>query len=236
MRNFAVPAAIATLCGIGINVVGNSLQEVWPNAPHLVWLIIFIFGVLMTMALPIWLIWEFVFPVVGLRPTPAEMIAMAPNQSNSGSAPSRTLVDAETFFSPTVTQGPSPSGWKEDFNIWLPNAAHYIICRKWLGKSERNESAEALLIGMSTALGEIRKEAGKGRLQIEGKSDAHGLPKIIPAEFWDDHQFSLQSALAKASLATTEKHPHAPSADNIRYAELKVKKSQVEAIWPSASI
>lgn len=66
MRNYFKPAVYLSLCGLGFDIVGNSLAQTFPNAPHLVWVIIFWSGVLFTFALPVWLIasgasWIFVF-------------------------------------------------------------------------------------------------------------------------------------------------------------------------------
>jgi hypothetical protein len=53
-RHFAIPAAISTVAGVGIDMVGNSLDHFWPDAPHWLWNAIFVLGTVMMMAFPLW--------------------------------------------------------------------------------------------------------------------------------------------------------------------------------------
>ena len=54
-----IPAAFTTAAGLGLDIVGNTLAQVWPTAPYEVWLALFLAGVILTLALPAWLIWNF---------------------------------------------------------------------------------------------------------------------------------------------------------------------------------
>lgn len=56
MQKLPWGAIAATASGIGIDVVGNSLAQVWPKAPHLLWVLIFVVGTGLTAVLPIWAI------------------------------------------------------------------------------------------------------------------------------------------------------------------------------------
>lgn len=56
-ETFLIPAVITTLAGLGVDTVGNSLDKIWPDAPHIVWLMIFSGGTLMMLALPAWLVY-----------------------------------------------------------------------------------------------------------------------------------------------------------------------------------
>ena len=74
LPRFAVPAAVATVSGIGLDLMGNILPAWWPDAPHYVWTgLIWISGAMIA-AFPIWLIWAVVcwFQSRGYQPASVE--------------------------------------------------------------------------------------------------------------------------------------------------------------------
>jgi hypothetical protein len=55
VSKFAIPAFIATMAGIGIDVMSNMLQPYWPDAPHWVFGFLFWLGFALTaIPLPLW--------------------------------------------------------------------------------------------------------------------------------------------------------------------------------------
>jgi hypothetical protein len=72
---FAVPAFVATIAGIGLDLMGNILPQAWPDAPHYVWTILLAISFLMISAFPIWLFWWLLRWLLGKSSVSANRIA-----------------------------------------------------------------------------------------------------------------------------------------------------------------
>lgn len=51
-----VPAAILSASGFGVDTMINTLPQIWPDAPALVWYGLFVFGAILGLALPGWVL------------------------------------------------------------------------------------------------------------------------------------------------------------------------------------
>src|SRR5579864_2111919 len=87
LMRFAVPSAVATVSGIGLDLMGNILPAWWPDAPHYVWTGLFVMSSIMIAAFPAWLIWAGVQRFRGMGETgPAELAYLRHKDSELGPA------------------------------------------------------------------------------------------------------------------------------------------------------
>src|SRR5712692_6082107 len=69
LPRFAVPAFIASIAGIGLDLMGNTLAQYWPDAPSYIWASLFWMSVMMIAAFPIWAVWATCAHFLGLSKT-----------------------------------------------------------------------------------------------------------------------------------------------------------------------
>jgi len=58
LPRFLVPAVVSSAFGVGLDMIGNTLQGAYPNTPHWVWLLLFWVSIILFSGLPIWLLWH----------------------------------------------------------------------------------------------------------------------------------------------------------------------------------
>jgi hypothetical protein len=54
---FLVPAIIATGAGVGLDMIGNTLANAYPNTSHWIWVALFWFSIILFSGFPLWLTW-----------------------------------------------------------------------------------------------------------------------------------------------------------------------------------
>jgi hypothetical protein len=134
LRGLAVPAAVASLAGIGLDLVGNSLDHTWPGAPHWLWAAITIVGLVMTFAFPMWLAWKYVFPLIGFRrPRKADEEAIEPDRQRQDNERRALIANAREF----VVKACEKKGAETDFRKKLEAYVPYYELRPHLSDDFR---------------------------------------------------------------------------------------------------
>jgi hypothetical protein len=129
LPKFAVPAFVATIAGIGLDLMGNTLAQFWPNAPALVWSILFYASLIMILAFPVWVAWTWGRHLLGRTQTASAEICI---ECRGSTLPSHVPAGGFFFFdlvtvllelpqpqiipiSHSARQPGEPLGW-EDFD------------------------------------------------------------------------------------------------------------------------